>query len=326
MLTDSLLLVAGLALLFIGGDALVRGAARIAAALGLAPFVIGLTIVGFGTSAPELLVSVQAAAQGEDGIAIGNVVGSNIANLLLILGVAGVIAPLQRPALGFRRDAGVLLLVTALLAGLLWWGLVERWMGALLLAGLVAYLIAAVTAGRRQPEVAAAYAGEAGLVLPAAAPARRVGLRSLAAVALGLAALVGGAALLVDGATGLAAAFGVPAAIIGVSVVAVGTSLPELATSVVAAWRRQTDIAIGNVIGSNIFNVLGILGVSALVSPLTVPARFASVEIWVLLGATVLLVWMIQSGARLARWEAALALLAYGLYTASLVLIPLPAA
>lgn len=326
MLSHILFLLIGLILLFGGGEALVRGSARIAAAMGLAPFVIGLTVVGFGTSAPELLVSVQASLRDEPGIAVGNVIGSNIANLLLILGVAALIAPLSRPATGFKRDAGILLLVTAVAAGLLWWGAVERWMGVALLIGLAAYLTTAIRAGRRDTQVAAAYSGEAGLVLPEVLEKRSGPWRAIAAIAIGLVALVVGANFLVNGATGLATAFGVPAAIIGVSVVAVGTSLPELATSVIAAWRRQTDIAIGNVIGSNIFNVLGILGASALVSPLAVPVRFATVEVWVLLAATAMLVWMVQTGARLVRWEAVVALLAYAAYTASLILLPGPVA
>jgi cation:H+ antiporter len=263
-----LLFVLGLAGLFLGGEFLVRGASAIARRAGMSPLLIGLTIVGFGTSAPELLVSVQAALAGQPGIAIGNALGSSVANILLILGAAAVISPLLLPFGALWRNLGFMLLACAAIWVMLLDGTVSRLDGALLLAGLLAFLL---TALRTSEPVTGT--GTAPLVPVWQAAAMTLG---------GLVVLVIGARLLVDSATTIARTFGISEAVIGLTIVAVGTSLPELATSVIAALRRQTEIAVGNVVGSNIFNIFGILGVTALITPIPAEARFATLDMtWV---------------------------------------------
>lgn len=263
-----LLFAIGLVALFLGGEYLVRGASSIARKFNLSPMVIGLTIVGFGTSAPELLVSVQAALEGQPAIAIGNVLGSNIANILLILGTSAAIAALMIPLSKVWRDLGFMLAATALLWWMLLDGTVSRFEGVILVAGLIGFLATAFLAG----QVDAPEKDPHPVSMPMA----------LVETIGGLIALVIGARLLIDSSTELARAFGISEAVIGLTIVAVGTSLPELATSVIAALRKQTEIAVGNVVGSNIFNILGILGVTALITPIPVDPRFASVDmIWV---------------------------------------------
>lgn len=265
-----LLFFAGLALLYVGGDNLVKGAAAIARHFRLSPLVIGLTVVGFGTSAPELLVSVQAALAGQPAIAIGNVLGSNIANILLILGVSAAIAALVIPARKLWRDLGFMLAATGAIWVMLLDGAVSRLDGMVLFAGLIVFLAVAFLSGEEHHVDEA----EAAKDLPL--------WKSGAITLAGLVGLVIGARFLVDSATTIAREFGVSEAVIGLTVVAVGTSLPELATSVMAALRRHTDIAVGNVVGSNIFNVLGILGLTALITPIPVADRFVQVDMpWV---------------------------------------------
>jgi cation:H+ antiporter len=263
-----LLFALGLVGLFFGGEYLVRGATSIARHYRLSPMVIGLTIVGFGTSAPELLVSVQAALAGQPAIAIGNVLGSNIANILLILGISAAIAPLLIPARKLWRDLGFMLLASAAIWLILLDGMVTRLEGVLLLTGLLVFLLTAFLTGKAPEE-------EDTLPLP---PLSRAILMTLG----GLVVLVIGARLLVDSATEIARAFGISEAVIGLTIVAVGTSLPELATSVIAAIRKQTEIAVGNVVGSNIFNIFGILGVTALITPIPSEPRFLQLDMpWV---------------------------------------------
>lgn len=263
-----LLFALGLVGLFLGGEYLVRGASNIARHFNLSPMVIGLTIVGFGTSAPELLVSVQAALEGQPAIAIGNVLGSNIANILLILGASAAIAALMIPIRKLWRDLGFMLLAT----GTIWWmlldGTVTRLEGAVLFFGLIVFLGAAFAGGKEAPDD--------DLPAPAAMP------MAVAQTIGGLIVLVIGARLLVDSATTIARDFGISEAVIGLTIVAVGTSLPELATSVIAAMRKQTEIAVGNVVGSNIFNIFSILGITALITPIPADPRFASADMpWV---------------------------------------------
>lgn len=264
-----LLFTLGLAGLFFGGEYLVRGASAIARNFHLSPLLIGLTIVGFGTSAPELLVSVEAALYDRPGIAIGNVLGSNIGNVLLILGASALIAPLVIPARKLWRDLGFMLLATGAVWVMLLDGGISRLDGMILLAGLITFLTVAFVAGGSHPPEDDA---------PPAGPAWRPWAETLG----GLVVLVIGARLLVDSATTIARDYGISEAVIGLTIVAIGTSLPELATSVVAAWRRQTDIAVGNVVGSNIFNLFGILGVTALITPIPADTRFAVTDMpWV---------------------------------------------
>ena len=283
-----LLLLLGLTGLFLGGDWLVRGASGLARVWGLSPMVIGAVIVGFGTSTPELLVSLNAGLGGQPEIALGNVIGSNIANLLLILGVAALIAPVLAPRAALKRDFLWVAAATLLLWPLLLGGLLGRIEGAILAAGLGLYIWQSL----RQPSPEA---------VEEAQPKPLWWLLLL--TALGLGAIILGAQFLVDSATVLARQFGVSEAMIGLTIVAVGTSLPELATTVVAALRGEREIALGNVLGSNIFNTLGILGLTAMITPLPVAARFPTLDMTTLAlvtGGVIAFVWARQSLGRLA--------------------------
>jgi cation:H+ antiporter len=297
-----LLFALGLVALFFGGEYLVRGATAIAKHFRLSPMVIGLTIVGFGTSAPEMLVSVQAAMAGQPAIAIGNVLGSNIANILLILGISALIAPLIIPVRKLWRDLGFMLLATAVIWVMLLDGDVTRLDGALLIGGLLIFLIVAFTTGKVEPEEA-----NAGDITQWKAWAMTLG---------GLVVLVIGARLLVDSSTELARAFGISEAVIGLTIVAVGTSLPELATSVIAAIRKQTEIAVGNIVGSNIFNIFGILGTTALIAPIPADPRFASVDMPWVAGAAIGLTVLAFILGGLPRIAGAVLLAAYAGYVA----------
>ncbi len=308
--------VAGFALLLVGGDALVRGAVSVARRLGVSPLLIGLTLVGFGTSTPELVTSLEAAFAGSPGIAVGNVVGSNIANILLILGAAAVISPLTCDPKAFYRDGtmlvGASLAALAVAAG----GTLGHAAGAGFLVALAGYVVFTYVKERRSSDASAAmHAHEADLAEPR--PTRL--WLALVLVGGGMAMIIFGARLLVAGAIAVAGALGVSETVIGLTVVAVGTSLPELVTSVVAALRRQGDLALGNVVGSNIFNVLGILGVTALVHPLRVPAEILGFDIWVMLGATALLIGFAITDWRLSRREGLVFVLGYLAYVAVLV-------
>lgn len=295
--------LAGLALLLLGGELLVRGASALARAFHLSPLLIGLTVVGFGTSAPELIVSVQAALAGQPGIAIGNALGSNLSNIVLILGISALIAPLVIPAKRLWRDLGFMLLSTAMVWIMLANGQISRPEGLLLFLGLVTFLTVAFLAGRAVPPP--------NLEIPPG-PA----WLSWAMTGGGLVLLVVGARLLVDSATSIARDFGISEAVIGLTIVAVGTSLPELATSLVAALRRQTDIAVGNIVGSNIFNIFGILGITALVTPIPAEPRFAAVDMWWVAGAALGLTVIAATMGGLPRKAGAGLLLAYAVYLA----------
>jgi cation:H+ antiporter len=301
-----ILFALGLAGLFAGGNWLVQGASAIALRFRVPPLVIGLTVVGFGTSTPELLVSVQAALAGASGIAIGNVLGSNIANILLILGIAALIAPVAARMDTLRRDLGWMTAAAFATIPAFWNGMVGRWEGLALTLGILLYIgISLRQAGTEAaPEIEMAPVWKSAL-----------------AVAAGLVALLVGARLLIDGATDIARTFGVSEAVIGLTIVAVGTSLPELATSVVAAVRGERDIAIGNVVGSNIFNILAILGITALIAPIPVEARFLSVDVPVMLAVTLLLVAVVWGLKGVGRATGALFVLAYAVYTWTMVVL-----
>lgn len=295
-----ILFAAGLLGLFFGGELLVRGASAVARHFRLSPLVIGLTIVGFGTSAPEMLVSVQAALAGSPGIAIGNVVGSNIANILLILGISALIAPLLIPVRQLWRDLGFMLAATAILWVMLLDGDITRLEGVALLAGLVIFLATAFLTGKQAPDE----------VTEGDMPQWKAWAYTVA----GLVVLVIGARFLVTGATDIARSFGISEAVIGLTIVAVGTSLPELATSVIAAIRRQTEIAVGNIVGSNIFNIFGILGTTAVIAPIPAESRFALIDMpWAAATAIGLTVLAFLLGG-LPRIAGAVLLAAYGGY------------
>lgn len=307
-----LFLTIGLLLLLGGAEFLVKGAAGLATRLGVSPFLIGLTLVGFGTSAPELVASLEGAFQGYPGIAVGNIVGSNIANILLIIGIAGVLWPMTVERGTLKRDGTMMLAAAAAMIAVCLYGTLSRGVGVAFLLLLAAYLVYTYRADRKcQDGTAALHAAEAAFLQ--AGP--RFGVLVELVMALGgLVALVAGASMLVDSAVVIANTFGVSDSVVGLTIVAVGTSLPELATSVLAAFRRQSAIAIGNVVGSNIFNVLGIAGMVAIVKPITVPADIASFDIWVMGAATLVFLFFAFTGARLGRGEALLLLIGYAAY------------
>lgn len=305
-----ILLVVGLILLLGGGEALVRGSVGVATRLGVSPLVIGLTLVGFGTSTPELVASVQAALIGAPGIAVGNVVGSNIANILLILGVSAIILPVATTRDAFARDGTVLIAASLIFVAFVVVGSLGRAGGVALLALLGAYTIYTYLTERMTHD-ASAQMHEA--------EAREVTREMALSVGLlltggGIAAVVGGASLLVGAAIEIARQLGLSETVIGLTLVAVGTSLPELATSITAALRRHGDVAFGNIVGSNIFNILGIAGVTAVVSPIAMPSEIAAFDIWVMLATAALLVVFAISGWRITRMEGAIFLAAYAAY------------
>jgi cation:H+ antiporter len=281
MILDVLSVALGLVILIFAGDALVKGAVNLALRVGLPALVVSLTVVAFGTSAPELLVSVQAILDGVPGLALGNVVGSNTANVLLVLGIPAIIATLHTSGHDTRRDYLYMLGATVLFIGLCLTGTLVWWHGLILLGGLAVVLAATFLASRDKPAEA--------VELEGAEPAMP-GWRLAMFLILGLVGLPLGASLLVDGATAIARAFGVTETVIGLTLVAVGTSLPELSTTVMAAIRRHADVALGNVIGSNLFNLLGIIGIALLVGPIPVERTFLTLDLWIMLGATLLLI------------------------------------
>lgn len=306
-----LFLALGIGLLFAGGDALIRGALAAARRLGVSPLLSGLVIVGFGTSAPELVVSVDAALQEQPDIAVGNVVGSNISNILLILGLSALITPMAVQPLALRRDGVVVVAASGLFVLLVAGQGLARPDAAVLLGLLLAYLILAWWTERDHSAPAAlmhqAEAAELSRVPETA-------LWTALNIGGGLLLLIGGSRLLLTGAIGIAEHLAVSEALIGLTLVAVGTSLPELSVSVIAAIRRHADVAVGNILGSNIFNLLGILGVSSLLQPLPVHTRILAFDQWVMLGSAAVLLLFLFTGRRLSRLEGAALLTAYGLY------------
>jgi len=310
----------GLVLLVVGGEALVRGASRLATALGISPLVVGLTVVAFSTSAPELAVTVSSAWRGQPDIAVGNIVGSNIANVLLILGLSAAIAPLVVAQQLIRVDVPLMIGASLLMFILAVDGVVSGLEGGLLFALLIGYTTLAIAASRQETRaIEQEYAAEYGT--PRATSAPQWPLNVLLVVA-GVAMLVGGAQWLVEGAVALARLLGVSELIIGLTIVAVGTSLPELATSVVAAIRRERDIAVGNAIGSNIFNILSVLGLTALVAPNGVAVSPAALnfDLPVMIAVAVACLPVFFNGYRIERWEGVMFLGYYVAYTAYLAL------
>jgi len=303
-----LFIIGGLGLLVAGAEGLVRGASRFAGRMGLPPLLIGLTIVAFGTSAPELAVSLRAAAERNGDLALGNVVGSNIVNIGLILAVAALVRPVRCHLAAVRRDGPVMLGVTLLVLLLLADEVLSRGEAVLLLIVLAGYLAMALRSGPTAVPASAA--------LAAPAPNGRSGfLWDAVYVVLGLGALVLGSRLFLFGALEAARLLGIPDALIALTLVAVGTSLPEFATSLLAAVRGNSDIALGNVIGSNIFNLAGILGLSAALFPLHAP-NIAIADLWVMLGFAAAVIPFTTTRLRLSRWEGGLLLVTYAGYLA----------
>lgn len=316
-------LVVGLVILVWGAELLVKGASRLAAAFGIAPLIIGLTVVAFGTSAPEMAVSVMSGMKGQADLAVGNVVGSNIFNVLFILGLAALITPLAVSRQLIRLDVPLMIAASLVVVVMALDGGISRLEGALLFAGIVGYTAFLIIKARRDKQAASAaddeFAREFGE--PAEAGWRGYAING-GLIAIGLVMLVAGSKALVSSAITIAQYFGVSELVIGLTIVAAGTSLPEVATSVIASIRGERDIAVGNVVGSNIFNLLSVLGLSSLVTSggLPVPASAISLDLPLMLGVAVVCLPIFFSGWRITRIEGALFLLAYVAYTSWLCL------
>ena len=308
MVLTVVLFLIGLALLYFGAEWLVGGASAIALRFGIAPLIVGLTVVAFGTSAPELLVSLLAVFDGKDGISIGNIVGSNIANIALILGVSALIRPVEVSKQVLMRDYPVMLLASVLLLALSYDGVVERWEGGVLFAGIVAYI------GYSLYRALKGGGAEEGAEELEGVDTSKMGFNLLKVFA-GIAGLAGGAYLLVESAVVIAKSLNVPDLVIGITVVAVGTSLPELATSVMAAIKGESDISVGNVVGSNIFNILLVLGLVAMILPMKIadPGKLL-IDLGVMVGVAVISWPIMRTGLRINRAEGAFFLVGYVVY------------
>lgn len=314
-------LLLGLATLSVGAELLVRGASRLAIGVGISPLVVGLTVVAFGTSAPELVVSVQSALAGQPDLALGNVVGSNIFNVLFILGVSALIIPLQVAQKLIRFDVPLMIALSILVQFLSWNGLLTRLEGIFLVLGLVAYTGWAIVESRRETkQVQAEYDAEFGEVPQK--PTAVGNLLQAVLIAAGLGLLILGARWFLYSAVELARTLGVSELVIGLTIVAAGTSLPEVATSIVAAIRGERDIAVGNVVGSNIFNILGVLGFAAIASPsgVAVSSTALEVDIPIMIGVAVACLPIFATGNVISRWNGALFLGYYVAYTLAIVL------
>lgn len=310
----------GLVILLLAGDALVKGAVNLALRVGIPALIVSLTIVAFGTSAPELLISIKAALDGVPGIALGNVIGSNTANVLMVLGVPALLATMKMSEHDTRRTYLMMLAGSALFVALCFAGPFIWWHSLILLSGLALVLGDQLVAARRHRRNGAIEDdGTEDVELEGVDP--DMPWRNIALfLGLGLVGLPFGADLLVDGAVGIALTFGVSEAVIGLTLVAIGTSLPELATTVMAALRRQADVAIGNVIGSNMFNLLAIIGVAGLVAPIPVDPEFLTFDLWVMLTASLLLIPFVFLGRDMGRGWGVAFTAAYVLYVLAVVI------
>jgi cation:H+ antiporter len=308
--------VGGFVLLLVGAEITLRGAVGLAEKFGISKLVVGMTVVAFGTSAPELLVSLNATLSGSSGLAIGNIVGSNVANILLILGVAGLLMPIASEPGTLKRDGWMLLLGTGLFMALTYRDEIDLIGGLILLAYFIGFLVYSYR--REKQGVDAAGEMYEHKVDDVEGVPHNL-LKIMIFLALGFAGLIYGAEKLVEGGVAIARTFGVSETVIGLTVIAFGTSLPELAASVVAALRKHANVAVGTVVGSNIFNVVGIVGVVAVITPMEVPARVVNFDIWIMAAATLILMpFMIGRRERLGRFEAFLFLVAYLIYITTL--------
>jgi len=311
MLFNLFLSIVGLVILTIAADKLVEGAAGVAHRIGISPLVVGLTIVAMGTSAPELVVSVQSSFEGNPGIAVGNCIGSNIFNIAAILGIAAIIRPIavSRPVI--RRDVPIMIVT----AGMAWLYAYDRqfsrFESVFMLLCMISYIAWSIIEARKNPEAAP----------PEETPAIQTTLPGeILRIVLGLVALVGGSKLLLVGSVGLAKLAGISDEVIGLTLIAAGTSMPELATSVVASFRGQPDIAVGNVVGSNIFNILGILGVAGTLLPLDVSSHMFGIDLPLMVIVSIACIPIMRSGMVISRLEGALLITGYTVYTVALVM------
>lgn len=313
------LLILGLVLLVFSADWLVKGASKIAAAVGISPLVVGLTVVAFGTSAPELAVSVMSALKGQADLAVGNAVGSNIFNVLFILGISALIIPLVVNQQLIRFDVPVMIAVSLLLYGLCWDMIISRTDGILLFALAIGYTVFLIRQSKKESNAIVMTEYEQEYGKEAAKPEW---LKNLAFIVLGITGLVIGSKWLVDGAVEIARHFGVSELIIGLTIVSAGTSLPEVATSVVAALKGERDIAVGNVVGSNIFNIVTVLGLSSIVAPsgIAVPREALAFDIPVMIAVALSALPIFFIGYKIGRIGAIFFVTFYGAYLAHLIL------
>lgn len=308
MLTDALILILGLGILALGAEFLVRGGSSMASHLGMTPLLVGLTVVAFGTSAPELLVSVGGSLKGQDDIAVGNVIGSNIFNVGFILAVVALLNPINVKLSALKLDAPIVVGVSLISALVAVSGVISRPEGMALVVLLVAYTLLNIRLARKEAKTEVGMEFEVGVPKPATSILLDLGL-----IVGGLVLLMVGSSFLVGSTTRIAQAMNISDAVIGLTIVAAGTSAPELATSVIAAKRKQSDIAVGNVIGSNIFNLLGILGLSAIANPLNL-SSFPFGDFWIMTAFSAAIIPMLWYSRRLCRWEGGLLLLGYVFY------------
>jgi cation:H+ antiporter len=325
-MTPAIAIAVGFVLLILGGELLVRGAVRAAEQIGVSPLLIGITLVGFGTSAPEMVISIQAALAGAPGIAVGNFVGSSISNILLILGLSALVAPVEVTSRALTRDGLVVLLTAIAFAAVSLFLPFDFGVGVVFIVWLISYLVYAWRQERvagREGHPAPFQKAEAYHLQHQRPLLAKVGsgfvkcLPVLAAIA-GLGVIILGGHVLVEGAVELARALHVDETIIGLTIVAIGTSMPELVTSLVAAFRGHTSVAIGNIMGSNIYNILAVGGATALVTPTEIPHRIMWFDNFVMVAASIALVVFARSAGRVSRWEGAFLSLGYIAYIASL--------
>lgn len=307
---DILMIVGGLVLLFFGGEGLIKGAVSLARNFGLSTLLVSAVVVGFGTSMPEMTVSIGAALKGASDIAVGNVVGSNIANIILIIGLAAVLCPVIINASAVRRDTLVMLAATLVLCALAQVGIISALSGLLMFLALIGYVTFSYLQDKKAQSETPQHIQDDIEGEPQLLP-----LKASLYVVIGLCLLIGGAYILVEGAVAIARDFGISEAVIGLTIVAVGTSLPELATAVVAAYRKHSDVVIGNILGSNIFNIFAILGITAMFSPIPIGEQIARYDVWIMLAVTILLSVYMLMGRTIGRISGASMLLAYLGYT-----------
>lgn len=312
-----LLIIGGILLLLIGGEGLVKGSVAVARKLGLSPLVIGIVLVGFGTSAPEMVTCILAALNGSPGIAVGNVIGSNIANILLIIGTASTIASIPCNPKAFYRDGLALAGATAICVGALMMGEISRLTGAIFLVLLISYLAYTIRTEKKPgySPSARVHEGESQLLDPV--PGKLI--NGIVMLLSGMAAIMLGAKLVVDGAVELARAMEISETLIGLTVISIGTSLPELVASAMAAFRRQTELAFGNILGSNMFNTLGILGTTAVIAPIPVPEEVLKFDLWVMAAVTLVFLGVSMRLWQIVRIEGVVLLACYAGYIGWLV-------
>lgn len=310
MLIDILMFLGGLVALYFGAEWLVAGASSLAIRFGIAPLIVGLTVVAFGTSAPELLVSLLAVKDGADGVSVGNIIGSNVANIALILGCSSLVAPISINKSALMREYPIMLASGIILVVLAHDMMLSRIDGIILSVCMVGFLVYSFIRGRKLSSMG----GELEPNDEIADPSESNTLKDVLFLAVGIIGLALGAWLLVESAVSMAKSFDVPDLVIGITIVAIGTSLPELATSVVAAYRGESDISVGNVIGSNIFNVFLVLGVVAMIMPIKVNPLAVKVDLWVMLGVCIIIWPLMRIGLKITRRDGVFLLIGYVMY------------